>query len=99
MTFIYENLPSESILSLFALCKLPFSFKFITAPFIEKYTSIAYGKRKTWVVISQILAFFMIFIASFATSEEYEVALALIFLLAVFFITLQDISLDALAIK
>lgn len=69
------------------------------APFIEKFSSVSYGKRKTWVIISQILASLLIFTGSFFTHESTQLALALIFLFTLICITLQDISLDAMTIK
>ena len=41
----------------------------------------------------------MIFLCSFFTSEDYEVPIAIMFLITIIFLTLQDISLDAMAIK
>jgi hypothetical protein len=78
---------------------LPFSFKFVTAPLIEKYTFINYGKRKTWIIISQLLSSLLLFLASFLTDQYHEVAIAILFIFTIFFLTLQDISLDAVAIK
>jgi PAT family beta-lactamase induction signal transducer AmpG len=40
---------------LFALGILPFSLKFITAPILEKYSNSIYGKRKTWIIIAQLI--------------------------------------------
>lgn len=84
---------------MFAMAKLPFSFKFVTAPLIEKYTFIDYGKRKTWIIFSQVIAFIMLMVGSLATAQNQQIVLAAIFILVVFFISLQDIALDAVAIK
>lgn len=45
------------------------------------------------------MASLSLFIGSFFTDQKYEVFLAIVFFMAVLFITLQDISLDAMAIK
>ena len=37
------------------------------APFLEKYTNFSYGKRKTWIVISQFSCFTVLIIASLYT--------------------------------
>ncbi len=63
--YIYPELPDYFTLSLFSLAALPFSFKFVTAPMLEKYTNLAYGKRKTWIVFSQIAANITVIICSF----------------------------------
>ena len=106
MPFVYEKLTPYWVLSIFSAAVLPFSFKFIegtllyySAPFVEKFTNVEYGKRKTWIIISQIMASVAIFISSFFTSDNYQVVIAVFFLISLFFITLQDISLDAMAIK
>jgi len=58
-----------------------------------------YGKRKTWIIIGQICAGTCLFIASFYTDSENAYTLALLLLGCMFFISLQDISLDSLALK
>jgi hypothetical protein len=84
---------------LFSAASIPFSTKFIVAPLIEKFTFLSYGKRKTWVIVSQTAAGVMLFIASFLTTPDCQIPLSLILISITFLITLQDISLDALAIK
>jgi MFS family permease len=99
MILVYLELPPKWIISIFSAATLPFSFKFITAPFIEKYTFLSYGKRKTWIIISQIICSILLLVASFLTDEDHEVPLAILFIFTIFFLTLQGISLDAVAIK
>ena len=65
MILTYKQIPSYDILALFSFATLPFSFKFMAAPLIEKYTIPSYGRRKTWVVVSLILA---TIILNFATA-------------------------------
>ena len=62
----YKSIPSYDLLALFSFAVLPFSFKFIAAPLIEKYTLVSYGRRKTWIIISLTLAsLLLIFTTSF----------------------------------
>jgi hypothetical protein len=58
-------MPSYSILGLFSIVVLPFSIKFISAPFIEKFTWKAYGRRKTWVIVSFVGSSLLLFLATF----------------------------------
>jgi hypothetical protein len=67
MPFIYKNLPNYDVLSIFALSNIPFSLKFMTAPFIEKFNFPIYGKRKTYIISSQILSSIFLFACSFVT--------------------------------
>lgn len=49
--------------------------------------------------MSQIFSSMMLFIGSFLLSEDHIVKLAWLFIITVAFVTMQDISLDAMAIK
>lgn len=69
-TLTYKQLPGYEILGFFAMATLPFSCKFISAPLVEKYTSSQYGRRKTWLVLSLILASLFIILASNFTAED-----------------------------
>jgi hypothetical protein len=68
--YAYKNLPDYFTLSIFMMCTLPFALKFITAPLLEKFTSLRYGKRKTWVVINQTAVGLLLLLASFYTGED-----------------------------
>jgi hypothetical protein len=72
----YSKLPSYDVLSWFAASMVPFGLKFISgkvweylAPIVEKYTSLGYGRRKTWIVITCILTSVCTFILSYYTDE------------------------------
>ena len=65
--YIYPELPDYYTLSLFTLSSLPYSLKFLSSPIVEKYSNFSYGKRKTWIVTSQILTLILIFCSSFFT--------------------------------
>lgn len=99
MTLVYSTLPSYTILSIFSAATIPFSVKFILAPFIEKFTLIKYGKRKFWIILSQISVISIIVFASFFTDQKYEALMGVLMVSMMFFVALQDISLDSLAIK
>lgn len=99
MPYIYPELPSYDIISLFSIALLPFSFKFITAPILERYSNISYGKRKFWIIISQTITALNLFLSSFFTKLD-EAHIFIVFLFLTYFaLTLQDISLDALCLK
>jgi hypothetical protein len=66
----YSQMPSYGILGHFSLAIIPFSFKFISAPFIEKYTLRGYGRRKTWVVASLVLASLFLVFSTIFTAES-----------------------------
>lgn len=97
--YLYPELPDYFTLSLFSLSTIPFSLKFISAPLLEKYSSLSYGKRKTWIMGSQLLTITSIFILSFFTDQIYAKVFAFIALFMLVGLSLQDISLDALCLK
>lgn len=99
MPYVYPSLPDYRTLSMFSLVALPFSLKFLTAPMLEKYSNISYGKRKFWIVISQIISSISIFVASFFTDLTDAPTLVFLSFISIFALTLQDISLDALSLK
>jgi len=82
-----------------AILFIPFSFKILAAPFIERYTFLAMGRRRPWILFGQtgiILSFLSIALLP-DPLNELRLLTALGFVIAVF-ITFQDISTDALAI-
>lgn len=97
----YNKLPAYDILGYFSSATLPFSLKFISAPLVERFTSSKYGRRKTWLVISLILASLFIFLASNFTGEDESSQIYLSFALfaVILMISIKDISTDALAVK
>lgn len=94
-------------MSIFATIAIPFSLKFLTgnfylieiAPITEKLNFVMYGKRKTWIVVSEVGASVMMYVASFYTGYENAQGFALILIGVMLFISLQDISLDCLTLK
>lgn len=97
--YIYPELPNYVILSYFSLSSIPFSFKFVTAPLVEKFSWISYGKRKTWIVINQFVTGIIILILSFLTDLSQASTFAFTLLFAFLTSSLQDIAMDGLALK
>ena len=90
----------------FSLVGLPYVWKFLWAPFLDRYTLSSWGKRRSWMLTTQVALF--IFIASIGLTSPQEnmilpivgnvdqLELALYLALAVgFFSATQDIALDA----
>ena len=47
-------------LGLFALIAFPYTFKFLWAPFMDRYTIGPLGRRRGWMALTQICLFFII---------------------------------------
>lgn len=69
------------------------------APFLEKYTDIEYGKRKTWLLISKLIVGLILIVASFHTEYSDATLLAWMLVVANFFVMFRVISSESLSIK
>ncbi len=55
-----ENI-SKSTIGLFALIGLPYSLKFLWAPLFDRYVISALGRRRGWLLLSQVFLISSIF--------------------------------------
>ncbi len=84
-----------STIGLFTLAGLPYSWKFLWAPLLDRYRLPAFGRRRSWMLASQVLL--LVGITQFGTldpAENLGAVAWLVFLTALFSAT-QDIALDA----
>ncbi len=92
-------LRSESVdlktIGFFGLVLLPFSFKYLWAPFLDRYVPPFLGRRRGWMMVSQVaLLAFMVSLALLKPQENIEIILY-VGLAIGFFSATQDIVLDA----
>ena len=86
-------------IGLFALINLPFTWKFLWAPFFDRYIpqlgKFTMGRRRGWLIISQL--FLLISIPAFgAFNPKLDIwAIAYLATVVAFFSASQDIVLDA----
>jgi MFS transporter, PAT family, beta-lactamase induction signal transducer AmpG len=82
-------------IGLFALVGLPYTLKFVWAPLVDRYTPALLGRRRGWLLISQLLL--MLSLAGLAMTQPAQAPLvvALAALLVTFFSASQDIVIDA----
>ncbi|MDD4888827.1 MAG: MFS transporter [Phycisphaerae bacterium] len=81
-------------ISLFALVGLPYSFKFLWSPLMDRFTPPFMGRRRGWMVISQVALMAGIAAMAFVGPGDAWM-LALIALGTAFFSASQDIVVDA----
>ena len=84
---------------LLTLSTLPWTFKFLWGPIIDRFQYPSMGRRRPWILIAQsgmiIILTSMLFVPDMATN----VSLIGIMVLAYnIFVSLQDVSTDALAV-
>jgi PAT family beta-lactamase induction signal transducer AmpG len=84
-----------STIGLFGLLSLTYTFKFLWAPFMDRYTFPFLGRRRGWMLVTQVpLLLLMAVFGMFSPTEDLEIIMVIVALLA-FFSGSQDIVLDA----
>jgi PAT family beta-lactamase induction signal transducer AmpG len=79
----------------FSLVTLPYSLKFIWAPVMDRYVPPFLGRRRGWVLITQVLLLLAIAAMSLHDPQQGLRMLAINAIAITFFSASQDISLDA----
>ena len=79
----------------FSLVTLPYSLKFVWAPVMDRYTPPFLGRRRGWVLITQILLLLVIAAMALHDPRTGLKMLAINAIAIAFFSASQDISLDA----
>ena len=79
----------------FSLVGLPYTFKFLWAPFLDKVVPPFLGRRRGWMIITQIgLAAGFVFLSTLNPADHISLVAAVAVTIAVLSAT-QDIALDA----
>ncbi|MCD4831417.1 MAG: MFS transporter [Anaerohalosphaeraceae bacterium] len=85
--------------SFIALCALPWAFKWIWGPIIDRFGLRSMGRRRPWILMAQLMMLFTV--AIMLTIEDLSSNLKLLGWMAFthnIFSALQDVSVDALAV-
>jgi len=90
-----EGLDLKTI-AVFSLIQLPYTWKFIWAPLMDRYNLIApMGRRRSWMLITQIALFITICAYGFVDPKLNITSIAVISTLVALFSASQDIVIDA----
>lgn len=73
----------------------PYVYKFLWSPLMDQYTFPFLGRRKGWILVTQILLALGIFSLSFFNPASSLLMIVLVALLVAFFSASQDIVIDA----
>lgn len=101
--FLVQLIPawlrSESIdlktIGFFGLVLLPYSFKYLWAPLLDRYTLPFLGRRRGWMFISQIGALICMLLLAFMSPKDHMDFILYLGLAVGIFGATQDIVLDA----
>lgn len=94
-----NNTPASAIASYIAIITLPWTFKMILAPIIDRYTVLSLGRKRPWIIISQlglIISFLAIGFVENPTSNL--TGLMIVGFMTSFFGATQDIAIDGMAV-
>jgi PAT family beta-lactamase induction signal transducer AmpG len=92
MTEVGVNL---KIIGLFALVSLPYSFKFLWAPLLDRFSLPLLGRRRGWIALTQLGLVLGIWATSTLDPKSAPVAVAAAALVVALFSASQDIVSDA----
>lgn len=89
-----ENV-SLSTIGAFSLVGLPYSLKFLWSPLLDRFVPPFLGRRRGWLVITQVAIFLAIAAMAFQKPSEGLTFLAITAAIVAFFSASQDIVVDA----
>ena len=84
-----------TVIGMMALVGLPYTLKFLWAPFLDRFTLPFLGRRRGWLLIAQVALLLAIAGLGFAQPKENPWMLAFAAFLVTFFSASQDIVVDA----
>lgn len=86
---------SKSTIGLFALVGLPYSLKFLLAPIFDHITLSKLGRRRSWLIVTQILLIITIVSLGMTNPSMNAMNVAILATLVAFSSASQDIVIDA----
>lgn len=82
-------------IGLFSLVGLPYTWKFIWSPLMDRFSPKFLGRRRGWMIVSQIALAIFIALMGMQDAVANPANLAILALLVAFFSSSQDIVIDA----
>jgi PAT family beta-lactamase induction signal transducer AmpG len=82
-----------------AVLGIPWSFKIINAPFMDRFTYLAMGRRRLWILTGQTgLIISLLFMATISNPLDNLLWLMILGFTNNFFTVIQDIAVDGMAV-
>ncbi len=82
-------------IGIFALVSIPYTLKFLWSPIMDRFAVPWLGRRRGWILLTQICLMFAIAAMSFYSPQHVPLLLATIALFVAFTSASQDIVIDA----
>jgi len=96
---IGKGVPTESVGNVIAMVSWPWAMKWVWGPFIDRFEYLPMGRRRPWILMAQVMMALtlgaMLLVPDLASNMRL---LSLMVLLVNICASLQDVSVDALAI-
>jgi PAT family beta-lactamase induction signal transducer AmpG len=84
-----------AVIGLFSLVGVPYSLKFLWAPIMDRYVPPFLGRRRGWLLVTQVALLITIVLFGCSSPREHLGVTAFLALLTAFFSASQDIVVDA----
>lgn len=84
-----------STIGFFSLVSLSYSLKFLWAPIVDRYKLFFFGRRRSWILFTQILIALALFQLSTLNPDSNLPMMAIIASVVAFLSATQDIAIDA----
>jgi PAT family beta-lactamase induction signal transducer AmpG len=82
-------------IGLFGAAQIPYTLKFLWSPLVDRFQLLSVGRRRGWMLLSQLALMLAIFIMGTASPAEHLRWMAWMALALAFFSATQDIAVDA----
>ena len=82
-------------IGLFALIQLPYTWKFLWSPLLDRYAFPVLGRRRGWMLVTQLMLLIAIPLFGYLYPQQDAWAIAYLAAAVAFFSASQDIVLDA----
>ena len=84
-----------STIGLFAIIQFPYTWKFVWSPFMDRFTPPFFGRRRGWLLITQVTLLVVIAIFGMFNPQQSIATIAVLSAVVAFFSASQDIVIDA----
>lgn len=82
-------------IGIFAMVGLPYTLKFLWAPFMDRFVPPWLGRRRGWIIVTQLCLVIGISLMAFGSPGQSPLLLAIVALIVAFTSASQDIVIDA----
>lgn len=84
-----------SMIGYFSWVGMAYSLKFIWSPLVDRYSFFKMGRRRSWLLLSQLGLVISLFGFQFINPHQHLTAMALLAVVVAFFSATQDVVIDA----